>query len=756
MNAPAEIVQLVERFDRNAESYRSVHYNETQLRREFLDPFLEALGWDVNNRAGYAEPYKDVIHEDAIKIGGGTKAPDYCIRIGGTRKFFLEAKRPAVNIKEGVNPAFQLRRYAWSSKLPLSILTDFEEFAVYDCRIAPVKTDKSSTARTMYLNYKDYIDKWDSIHNVFSRESVLRGSFDKYAASSKVKKGTAEVDDAFLKEIESWRLELARSLALRNSRLTTRELNFAVQRTIDRLIFLRICEDRGIEEYGRLMALENGSKTYGRLLELFHRADEKYNSGLFYFQAEESRAEGPDTLTPSLDIDDKPLKEIIRNLYYPDSPYEFSVLPADILGQVYEQFLGHVIRLTAAHHAKVEPKPEVKKAGGVYYTPRYIVDYIVKKTVGKLLAGKTTRQAGRLRILDPACGSGSFLIGAYQYVLDWHLDRYIEDGPDKHRRELYTGPAGDWRLTTAEKRRILLSNIYGVDIDPQAVEVTKLSLLLKLLEGESEQTLASQYRLFHERALPDIGTNIKCGNSLIGPDFHENQMTLLGDDERYRVNIFDWQAEFEGVMKSGGFDAVIGNPPYIGFLGFTRDKEYFKRSFISARGRFDYYLPFIEKGLDLLRDNGLLGFICPTNFTKRGHGQALRGYLKNNVKILEVCDFVDVQIFVGALNYTGVFFLEKAEPLAAHNVLYKQRSLEDPGFSIRQAGLGDESWVFRSESANRIVEKVQSQSVSCLSEMAAGISEGIVTGRNDVKFKLDLKEMCTRATCDSAITLWAI
>src|SRR5450756_689743 len=183
-------------------------------------------------------------------------------------------------------------------------------------------------------------------------------------------------DDAFLKEIESWRDLIARNIALRNPALTQRELNFAVQQTIDRIIFLRICEDRGIEEYGRLMALLNGDHVYGRLFELFQRADERYNSGLFHFRREKGRNEPADELTPALAVDDKPLKEIVKNLYYPDSAYEFSVLPADILGQVYEQFLGKVIRLTPGHRAVVEDKPEVKKAGGVYYTPTYIVDYL--------------------------------------------------------------------------------------------------------------------------------------------------------------------------------------------------------------------------------------------------------------------------------------------------------------------------------------------------------------------------------------------
>ncbi|MDI6769983.1 MAG: type I restriction enzyme HsdR N-terminal domain-containing protein [Anaerolineales bacterium] len=323
---------LVGRFEQNREAYRSGKYNETQLRREFLDPFFKALGWDVDNEQGYAEGYKDVIHEDSLEIEGETKAPDYAFRIGGTRKFFVEAKKPAVNIQSDIHPAFQLRRYAWSAKLPLSVLTDFEEFAVYDCRAKPDKNDQASTSRVMLLTYRDYIQKWDEIAAVFSRDAVLKGSFDKYAEGMKGKKGTAEVDDAFLAEIERWRDLLARNIAIRNPSLSVRELNYAVQMTIDRIIFLRICEDRGVERDGQLkeiatpsvlppsgtrrtpppnpqangglstktsgadLPLRDASRgeagrgsVYSALCQLFQKADARYNSGLFHFKDEKDR-----------------------------------------------------------------------------------------------------------------------------------------------------------------------------------------------------------------------------------------------------------------------------------------------------------------------------------------------------------------------------------------------------------------------------------------------------------------------------------
>jgi len=656
MTAPKDINRLIKRFQENRDVYCSSQYNEAQARHEFIDPFFKALGWDMTNKKGYAEAYKEVIHEDAIKVGGATKAPDYAFRIGGVRKFFVEAKRPGLNIKEDGDAAYQLRRYAWSAKLPLSIVTDFEEFAVYDSRIKPAKTDKPSLGRVLYLTVDQYDKHWDEIAQIFSQDAILTGSFDKYVQSSKKKRGTAEVDTAFLNEIEAWRELLARNIALRNAELSTRELNYAVQRTIDRIIFLRICEDRGIEQYGQLMALENGTNTYKRLCQIFRRADERYNSGLFHFSREKDRLDPPDNLTLNLTIDDKLIKGIIKGLYYPESPFEFSVLPADILGHIYEQFLGKVIRLTAGHHAKVEDKPEVKKAGGVYYTPTYIVDYIVKNTVGKLVEQNTPKQVSNLRILDPACGSGSFLLGAYQTLLDWHQQWYQEHDPEKHAkgknprlyRTIDPSPSGRgqgegaWRLTTAERKRILLNNIYGVDIDTQAVEVTKLSLLLKVLEGENAETLGKNLRLFHERALPDLGDNIKCGNSLIGPDFYEGkQISLLDEEERYRINAFDWEAEFPHIFPSpsgkahlspsgkvhlssspygrgqgegSGFDAVIGNPPYLRVSGIERHAdEHIRAHYAAIFGHFDYYVAFLEKSVMLLNKDGLLGFIVPTN-----------------------------------------------------------------------------------------------------------------------------------------------
>jgi type I restriction-modification system DNA methylase subunit len=752
MTAPKSIIDLVSRFTSNRESYSASSYNETQLRREFLDPFFEALGWDVPNIQGYAEAYKEVIHEDAVKVGTATKAPDYSFRIGGTRKFFVEAKKPFVNIKDNIDPAFQLRRYAWSAKLPLSILTDFEEFAVYDCRKKPSKNDKASVERILYIKFDEYEKRWDEISSIFSKDAILKGSFDKYAESARGKKGTSEVDDEFLQEISRWRDLLARNIAINNPKLSQRELNFAVQRTIDRLIFLRICEDRGIEQYGTLMALLNGENIYKRIRQNFQRADEIYNSGLFHFKDERGRAEPPDTFTLSLSIDDKPFKDIIGNLYYPESPYEFSILPADILGQVYEQFLGKVIRLTAGHQAKVEDKPEVKKAGGVFYTPTYIVDYIVKNTVGKLVDGKTPKQIEKLKILDPACGSGSFLILAYQFLLDYCRDWYIEDGIEKHSKgkapELVQVRSGEWRLSTPERKKILLNSIHGVDIDSQAVEVTKLSLLLKVLEGENEQSLAQQMTLWHERALPSLANNIKCGNSLIGTDFYEGTQERFclykdEDEERIKINVFDWDGEngFTEIMKNGGFDAVIGNPPYIR-IQTLQEASPKQVSFLSnhyksaASGNYDIYVVFVEKGLQLLNKSGKLGFILPHKFFNAKYGEALRELISKNKCLSKVIHFSDQQVFKGATTYTCLLFLlnspNKVFDFIKVNDLEKWHKNENVDTTkINIESIGNKEWNFSAKADSNLIVNLKANKLS-LGMISFRIAQGIRTSANEV------------------------
>lgn len=654
MPAPETIKQLVARFTDQREDYRSGRYNETQLRRDFLDPFFDALGWDVSNRKNYSEKFREVVHEVSVEVDGAAKAADYAFQTGGHVHFFIEAKKPAVNIESNPEPAFQIRRYGWSAKLNVSLLSDFEQLAVYDCRQKPVHGDPAHVGRANLYSFTEYIDKWDEIAGLVSYEAVHQGSLDKFTDSLKGKRGTADVDDAFLAEMEHWREELARVIALRNN-LSQRQINTAVQLIIDRIIFLRICEDRGIEPENGLREATDGIDVYGDLMELFKKADKKYNSGLFHFEVEKGQSSHPDTLTPTLKIDDKVFKDILANLYLPKSPYAFNYFSAEILGQVYERFLGKVIRLTAGGHAKVEEKPEVRKAGGVYYTPAYIVEYIVKNTVGELLKDKTPAdlQADPIRIVDPACGSGSFLLGAYQFLLDWTLNWYIANDPAKWAKgknpPIYEGDKA-WQLTMEKKKELLTSHIFGVDIDAQAVEVTKLSLLLKVVENPG------QLDLFGERILPDLGENIKCGNSLIGPDYYDNQqLTMFDSEEQYRVNAFDWHRSFPKAFAKGGFDAVIGNPPY-GQVVNEAEKVYFGKKYIAVEGRFDTFELFIEKGLNIISNSDYLGFIVPSPLLSNLYSRKLRQFILEKSNIQEITNF-GINVFADPTIHTCIIIL---------------------------------------------------------------------------------------------------
>lgn len=718
MSTSPKFLTLWEKFKDHKESYLKQTYNEAQVRQEFLDPLFSALGWDMENKNGYAEAYKDVVHEDSLRVEGKIKAPDYGFRIGGTRKFFLEAKKPAIDIKNDTQAALQLRRYAWSAKLSLSILTNFHQVAIYDCRYKPDESDTPSKARIAFFELSELDQAWEFLERYFARDSILKGSFDKFALDAEVKRGTSTVDDQFLAQIESWREALAKNIHLRNSGLSQGELNIAVARTIDRLIFLRIAEDRALESYGRLRDAAKSKGIYRNICTLFKQADDRYNSGLFHFDPKDGNPDTADHYTLELIIDDKILKSIINNLYYPASPYEFSVISADILGHVYEQFLGKQI-IVSGRAVSIVEKPEVKKAGGVYYTPNYVVRYIIERTVGSIFEKLTPAQASGLdrrtknpqpiRIVDPACGSGSFLIEAYQYLLEWYLDRYKTSGPERHARgaspKLYEISSGEWRLTIAERRRILITHIFGVDIDAQAVEVAKLSLLLKVLEGTKSDEVERQIDMFRVRALPDLGNNIRSGNSLVSSDLFSNKTyDAFGDAALEKINPFDWEEEFPFFSESGGFDVVIGNPPYGASLN-KDEKEYFRKKCKHQSYQFDSYLVFIEKALSfILKNNGLFGMIIPNPWLTNINQSSLRRFVINNSVLSEIVHFkfpvfkkvtvdTEIVIFQKKSSRRNKFLAKFVKQIAADQTisLFEKviqhdqsvwRELSDDGFNI--------------------------------------------------------------------------
>lgn len=733
------IANLVDRFDSNKKFYTtSKLYKEEEAKVEFINPMMEALGWDVHNKQGLGPNFKEVVFEESLAVGKETKAPDYSFRLGGQLIYYLEAKKPSVNIKEDRSPAFQARRYGWSAKIPIVILTDFEEFAVYETTSKPKEHERASTNRVLYYTCDEYLDKWEEIYSLFSKEAVQKELFQKFVDdnTSKTKKGTQSIDVEFLKDIEKWRLILARNIALRNKNLSLSELNLAVQLIIDRIVFFRMAEDRGIERYQTLYKLSESENIYKQLCEVFKKADLKYNSGLFHFNYTPDYSEFVDNITLNLEIDDGVFKEIFADLYYPKSPYEFSVISPEILGNIYENFLGSIIRLTPSHQAKIEQKPEVKKAGGVFYTPQYIVDYIVDNTVGELIKGKTPNQIAKLKILDPACGSGSFLLRAYQKLLDYHLEYYLN--LKKAPKEVYyIGKDNVPRLTIREKKRILTNNIYGVDIDVNAVEVTKLSLLLKVLEDENKDVLEAQQKLYQEKVLPNLSSNIKCGNSLIGTDILEQKE--LSHEEVLELNPFDWEVEFPHIFANGGFDAVIGNPPYIKIqvMKETAPKslDYYKAHYVSAKkGNYDIYVVFVEKAITLINENGKLGYILPHKFFNAKYGESIRDLIKENKLLDKIVHFGEIQVFENATTYTCLLFLDYNNSNSFD--FYK---VEDLKFlnsnefwdTYNYDDMNNDSWIFLDKNSRDILKKINQVNNKKLSDLAK-IFQGLATSADNI------------------------
>lgn len=740
---PVRVLDLISQFTDMVENGDIKSVNETTIRETYLNPLLEDLGWDPRNRRGVSVQDRDVILEDALVINGETKAPDYAFIVEQTRKFFVEAKRPSVNIQQAKSGAYQLRRYCWSATLPFGLLTDFEEFAIYDCRAMPLLNDSSSVARVAYFTYKDLPKYWPLLAGMFGKAAVRDGKLDEIAARSKEPTNARPIDGAFLEEISTWRESLAEVLAFQNTALDVVELNQAVQTLIDRIIFLRIAEARGLEPRDELKNVGRDEPgVYKRLTELFLRADNRYNSGLFHLTVKSEVNGDIDSLTPSLEIPDDVLRRIITRLYFP-VPYEFSVLPADLLGRIYEQFLGERIVLEANRQTTIELKPEVRKSGGVYYTPAPIVDYIVAKTVGPLLVNRTPKDIENVRVLDPACGSGSFLIAAYQYLIDWHRN-YYADKPRLAKQFLTVGTDGFLRLNTAERKRILINNIFGVDIDPQAVEVSKLSLLLKVVEGENQMELAVG------RILPDLDANVLCGNTLIDVDF---QMPFgLTEQERLQFNPFSWTASWPQIAKAGGFDAIIGNPPYLNIDAVWGRTDlrvaYIKTHYRSVyQDKTDILFYFLKKATELCK--GEIGFIVSRSFLEADKAKNLRGWLGSNVRVREVLDFRQAIVFPKVGINTAIVRLTHSRATkssvfrrwntASLPLVYSAKTLDEPArtdsVEIAPSKLGRNAWNFGNPDVELLLAKLDAGGEQVGKILHVG--QGMQTGRNSA-FVLDV------------------
>jgi type I restriction-modification system DNA methylase subunit len=731
--AKATIEKLVERFREHRHDYHLPDYNEQKTRQDFINPFFKALGWDIDNEKGDSEAYREVIYEDKVLVKGKAKAPDYGFRLAGSSKkrlFYVEAKKPSVHLKTNKEASYQLRRYGSSAQAFVSILTNFEDFVVYDCSRVPNLNDSTTVARLKHIHFEDYIKEFDFIYDTFSHEAITKGRFDEFVKSSANKKGTDTLDKRFVKSLDKWRKHLAVSVALNNRKLNDEEINYSVQQTIDRLIFLRFCEDRAVEPYGQLQKEVAKGNSYQNLFHLFKLADDKYNSGLFDFKK--------DQITQHLKIDNKVIKTIIEELYYPKCNYEFSVMPVEILGNAYEQFLGKVIHRTPAG-ISIKEKPEVRKAGGVFYTPQYIVEYIVENTVGKLIAGKTPKEIEKIKIVDPACGSGSFLVGAFEYLLSYHANWYHQKGyaTKKGKDNPFTHQG---TLSTHEKKRILLSNIFGVDIDANAVEVTKLSLLLKCMEGETDASIRDQMSMFHERVLPDLDNNIKNGNSLVETDIYDSEMELGFEKQ---IKPFNWKNAFPEIFKQNGFDVVIGNPPYVTLqLGKKQESQenrilsYYEGHYPhSYEYKINLYALFIEKSVSLLNKQGLFSFIVPSTFYNTISFKPVRKFILESGSIKEMLDlrykvFEEAEIGGSAV---FIFSKEKSKKNIRHITVASQDEFTSSPISDVDPNdlLSDTDFNFiQNKGANKIFRKISTLKNIVELGSITKMYQGIITGDN--------------------------
>lgn len=663
-NARQEVLKLVHSFKANEAAYinPASRYNETEVRTQFIGPFFQALGWDVLNGKRLPLDLREVIQEATVEVGEErlSKKPDYEFRLARQRKFYVEAKRPSVNIESDKASAFQTRRYGFSAGLPVSVLTNFHKLAIYDCVLVPGREDNPRKARLKLYSYEELESCFDELYDTLSREAIYSGNFDRVYGQAAVQQGTAQFDEYFLSQVKSWRERLAVDIHLRNKGLTPSEITYIVQRLLNKIIFLRICEDRDIEKYETLKSL-NEQSTYDDLKKLLRQADKKYDSGLF------SLIDDP---SMRIDIGSDVLVSITKELYYPQSPYTFSVVEASVLGDIYELLIAQELVLDNRNNLTLVEKPEVKASGGIFTTPKYIVDSIVERTLAPAISGKTPAELASIHIADICCGSGVFLLAAYDFSLNYHLNWYLKNGAAKHNgREIYEIGQGEWRLTLNQKRKILLNNIFGVDIDGQAVEVARFSLLLKLIEDETNESIVNHLSYYKEQALPALDNHIKCGNSLVSPLQFQSYNESADDALLELINPFDWEKEFPAIFNKGGFDIVIGNPPYIRIQNMvvsSPEEVKFYQSSTSGytcaeSDNFDKYALFIERAVSLLNQKGFLGYIVPHKFFAIKSGQNLRKLISNGRHLNEIVYFGVQQVFgKQSTTYTCILILAKS------------------------------------------------------------------------------------------------
>ena len=735
-NARAKIGQLIQKFEREKAAGAVYQYNESETKAGFIEPLLQALGWNTQDR-------NEVGFEAKVSAG----RVDYSLKSHGTPRIYVEAKPLKADLARS-DIVTQAITYGYNTKaVKWVLLTDFQELRLFDVTLKP-SLRNLERGLSLELDYTDYLERFDDLL-LLSKPSVEAGELDRALLTRRAERDRLPVDQAILEDLKRWQEILAKNLyKLSNYTLSADQLREATQRILDRIIFIRSCEDRKLTHAESLRDLvsqrrdEIGTDFSLVLKGLFRRYDRDFNSDLFAPHFSEDLA-----------VDFSVLKEIILATY---EPYLFDVLGVQLLGSIYEQYLGYTINLTEKR-VKYELKPEVRKAGGVYYTPEFIVDYIVKNTIRRVLQERAKKRSSRqkaipIRILDMACGSGSFLIRAYDELYRHYEALKME--AIKRRAEALKATRADQfafplrgeeeevspRLTIMEKRTMVLDHLFGVDIDPQACEVARLSLMLKMLEDE--------YGIVPGRAaLPVLDHNIKCGNSLISGEVLKLQ-TFFKDDW-IKTRPFDWEDRFRKIMGEGGFDIIIGNPPYVRIQTLPRDQvAFFNQNYASAAGNYDIYVLFAERAFKLLRPGGVLGFIIPHKFFQAAYGKGLRKLIADQKCLMEIVNFHDNQIFEGSSTYTCLMFLKKdggrsfkyaevrklTDPEKQLETILQDDRFKDENLRVSRiqiAQLSPGPWSFSFEDEAPLIHKIREAGKPFV-ELADRMFQGIRTSANEV------------------------
>ncbi|MGN0364685.1 MAG: Eco57I restriction-modification methylase domain-containing protein [Suilimivivens sp.] len=640
-----ELQNLVDRFHANIDFYKDTRntYNEHSCRIEYIDPLLKLLGWDVANEKGLAPQYREVIAEN---YSTRTDRPDYTITLRGVPKFFVEAKKPAVDITRDAAPAVQTRKYGWNAKHRLAVLTNFEYLAIYDtCHIAH-EDDGCAVARYRLYHYTQYVEKIEEIEGLIARDTVYSGDFDAYLDANFPATGgqTQQVDTLFLSQINEWRVALSNELYAQGGRYASLEvLNDVVQEFINQIVFLRICEDKNLPLYHKLKdTITDSDQLQSKLEELFRSADRRYNSGMF---------SGEDII---FDLSCEVIKGMIEDLYYPQSPYLFNIIEPNLLGKIYEIFLTEQLVLLENNTIGLGKKKDCQNRS-VVTTPTEIVKYMVDKTLSKVCEGKTPSEILNISVADIACGSGIFLEEAFAYLQDYCVQWYISN---RQRDHLIETGIDLYKLPLQEKKDILCSCIYGIDIDIHAVEVAKFSLLIKLIEDETAPSVSEVVPI-----LPDLSDNIQFGNSLVS----QTELNGISGANHQVMEIvpFDWST----INNGCGFDVIIGNPPYVNTEGMhtllpSAEVEIYKKKYKTSHKQFDKYFVFIEQAINKIKEHGLVCYIVPNKFFKIGAGEKLRSLIAKERMLVSLDDFGDAQLFEDKTIYSSIILLSKEKQTA--------------------------------------------------------------------------------------------